>query len=282
WSRTAEHTNHEVLQVFTGKEYQHLVKAYLARFEVIWDEGREHLPQFMKRLKAKKGTKDYRRFLPAHFKTMAINGTEMRRIRTVFSSAGFFRRKKDARPAWDFWTWDREKKVGTNDWPPFPHKPFFDLEQLVITEVCFNPKNQASGEYIELYNGSAKVIDLKGYIVSDGDATDTVTAHGKRSTKLGPGKVALIIDPDFDKDFPLPRGVVVVTVGNGSIGNGLTAEDLVTIAAPDKPTKAVDSCELSLKANKGNAILRKSHLIPTSPDNWEVKKATPGKMAVLQ
>ncbi len=94
---------------------------------------------------------------------------------------------------------------------------------------------------------------------------------------MKPGKIALVIDPDFAKDFKLPRGVCVVTVSGKNLGNGLANDDVVTLFTP--AGKAVDSCELSTKTKKGEAVHRKWLNLPSGPSNWEVAPASPGKRA---
>ena len=41
-----------------------------------------------------------------------------------------------------------------------------------ITEVCSNPLNETSGEFVEFCNDSTEEIDVAGYSVTDGDALD--------------------------------------------------------------------------------------------------------------
>lgn len=274
WSRTAEHGNHENVQIL---EQPAVVKGFGAEFENLWVLRRDVYPKFMERLKAKKGTKDYRRFLPCHFAPMALSAKELAALRRIYVKAGFSFRPYKNKPATnEFWNLDREKRAGTNEVIEAPHKPFFDVATLVISEACHEPKNQDSGEFVELYNGSSEAIDLLGWRISDGDAEDTLVALGKRKTVLAPGKVALIVDPDHTAaDYKLPRGVVVVTVGNKSIGNGLVGGDVITLSPPKGGV--VDTCPLT-KAKQGQAIRRKVLAQASAPGNWTTAPATPGKV----
>jgi phosphatidylserine/phosphatidylglycerophosphate/cardiolipin synthase-like enzyme len=276
WSRTAEHGNHENIQVLKQPS---LLKAFKKEYEALWTLRRDVYPKFMARLKAKKGTKEYRRFLPNHFKPMALSGKEMAALRRIYVKQGFaFRPYKKKRPTSEYWNLDREKRTGTSDPLPAKAKPFFDVATLVISEACYQPKKQDSGEFVELYNGSDEAIDLAGWKLSDGDADDTIVALGKRKTVLKPGKFALVVDPDHSAkgDFKLPKGVVVVTVGNASIGNGLSKGDLLTLASPQGAT--VDTCPLTKKTPKGESVRRKDLAQDGAPANWETGASTPGKV----
>ncbi|MFC1706957.1 phospholipase D-like domain-containing protein [Planctomycetota bacterium] len=279
WSRTAEHSNHENLQVFAGRRWQGLIGTYERKFEELWELGRAGYEKFMRRLTAKKGSSEYRRFIPVHFQSMSLADKEIKPIRKVAAKIGMFYHRGDPKMApWLFRLYDLEKKQGTNEFPQPPHKPFFDLEQLLITEVSSEPESQGSGEFIELHNGSSAEIDLAGYRLTDGDAEDTLTAYGERATVVKPGGLALVVDPDFDGDFKIPRGVVVVTVGDKTLGNGLSRHDVVTLRAPNG--RVLDSCPLEEKAARGTSFQRKNVQLYSTPDNWLVAVASPGKRDV--
>ncbi len=276
WSRTAEHKNHENLQVFSGTKWKKVISTFEDKFDEMWDMGRDGLETFLERMKAKKGTKSYRRYIPIHFRTISMNLKELRAIRSQASKAGFYKRpSKTKKNNWDFIWYDREKRKSSNEFPAPPAKPFFDFEQIVISEVCHTPDRSESGEFIELYNGTKEIIDLKGYSIDDGDSSDNVISFGKRSTLLKPGKIALIVDPDHEGDFSFPRGVVIVTVGNKTIGNGLSRGDVVVLK--DEKGRTRDSCPLTWKTDDNETIHRKKVDQYGSDDNWEVKKRSPGK-----
>jgi phosphatidylserine/phosphatidylglycerophosphate/cardiolipin synthase-like enzyme len=268
WSRTAEWSNHENVQILTQKS---VVKAFSDELEALWVLRRDEYPGFMKRVRAKKGTADYRRFLPCHFPPMALSGKEMAALRRAYIKAGFaMRGYKGKKASCEFWNLDQEKRVGTNDLPEPPHKPFFDRSALVISEVCHAPKAQRSGEFIELFNGSTEAVDLKDYVISDGDSDDALVQYKKRTTKLKPGQVALVIDPDFDGDFQLPKGTVVVTVANKTLGNGLSDGDVVTLRTTGG--QVPDTAPLE----DGPSVHRRSLLQASSPGNWSAGKPSPG------
>ena len=43
WSRTAEHKNHENLQVFSGTKWKKLISIFRDKFEEMWEMGRDGL-----------------------------------------------------------------------------------------------------------------------------------------------------------------------------------------------------------------------------------------------
>ncbi|MAE70195.1 MAG: hypothetical protein CME06_06965 [Gemmatimonadetes bacterium] len=109
---------------------------------------------------------------------------------------------------------------------------------LLITEVLANARDESgspgSGEWVELLNAGPGEIDFGGWTISDGDQTDeVVAANPGGSTVLGPRRFALIIDPDRPRaDAPWPRGTLLLTVDDRSIGNGLSPSDRLRIAPP--------------------------------------------------
>ncbi|MEK7865666.1 MAG: phospholipase D-like domain-containing protein, partial [Planctomycetota bacterium] len=191
WSDTAEFNNFENLLVLTGEENKKVISEYAGKIEELWEENRDLYPEFMKRLTAKKGSADYRRYIPIHFPiAMALTLEEVSAIRSVGWKAGF-------RPTLlEHWWLDRERKVASDE-PP--KQTFLDLASVVISEVLFRPKVEAEGEFVELYNGTTKAVDLAGWRLADGDEEEELVPWDEEvSTILEPGEYALILDPDFD------------------------------------------------------------------------------------
>lgn len=272
WSRTAEWNNHENVQVLRSSA---LLKAFAAEFERLWTLRRKDYPGFLAKVRAR-GPKDpnYRRYLPVHFPPMALTGKEMAALRRAYVRLGFAMRPYKGKPATsEFWNLDRERRVGVNELPE-GHRPFFERRGLVVSEVCHRPVRAASGEYVELYNGGEEPVDLAGYVLADGDGRDVLVRYGRRTTVLRPGRYALVIDPQFADDFELPRGVVVLTVGDKTLGNGLSEDDVVRLETADGVE--VDSLPLQ-PTPRGQAVHRKVLAAAGTPSNLRVGPATPGR-----
>lgn len=274
WSDTAEFSNFENLLVLTGEENERVIADYAAKLEEMWDENRDIYPDFMKRLTAKKGSADYRRYIPIHFPiAMALTLEEVAAIRSVGWKAGF-------RPTLlEHWYLDRERKVATDE-PPT--QPFLDLSSVVISEVLYRPKEESRGEFVELYNGTTKPVDLAGWRLADGDEEEELVPWDEEvSTVLEPGAYALIVDPDFDvKGAKLPRGLVLLTVKDSNLCDGLSTGDELTLL-PAKGSRYADHLEPLPAVGKGISIERKDLKAPGLAENLEPCDAdggsTPGR-----
>ncbi len=109
---------------------------------------------------------------------------------------------------------------------------------LVITEVMANAKTESTGEFVEIYNAGGSSVDLEGFYLSDGDATDPLEAYGSSSTTLGAGEHAVVLDADYASDYTIDSGVILLTTDDSNLGNGLTTSDPVTLYEPDGTTIA--------------------------------------------
>ncbi len=148
-----------------------------------------------------------------------------------------------------------------------------DPADLVITEVMANPKNENTGEYVEIYNPTDTDIDLAGLVISDGASTDTLEAYGGGSTLLGPHEHGLIIDPGFAWDYYLPSGVVLVTTGDATIGNGLSAaSDSVYLYESDGST-LIDSFSYPTNYGDGISVEKIDYTAGDTASNWQAASA---------
>ncbi len=105
---------------------------------------------------------------------------------------------------------------------------------IVITEVMSNPLTEPSGEFIEIFNTSEDTpFELRNVRLTDGDSTDVLLPYLGGPTAVPPQSFALIIDPDYDNNYPIPDGVVTVTVDGITLGNGLATSDPITLLSPN-------------------------------------------------
>jgi len=126
---------------------------------------------------------------------------------------------------------------------------------IIINEVMSNVKGSDSGvgspgdrnEFVEIVNISKDTVDISLFQISDLDAVDDIIAWTDTSindadvifgtTLLGPGGYAVILDPEYTDagngnyimPYDFPEKTLVVTVGNTTIGNGLSTKDPVVL-----------------------------------------------------
>ncbi len=88
------------------------------------------------------------------------------------------------------------------------------------------PEGNGAGEWIELRHDGTRVVDLEGWVLADeGDGRDRIRVWSGGSGRLEPGGYALICDPEADPpSLALPADVLLLTVDDASLGNGLGAE----------------------------------------------------------
>jgi Lamin Tail Domain/Periplasmic copper-binding protein (NosD) len=143
-----------------------------------------------------------------------------------------------------------------------------DPSDLIITEVLANASVEATGEYIELYNSSADAdIDLAGLVIMDTAYTDTLQAFQSGSTLLAPGQHALIVDAGYSYDYILPNGVILVTTGDSTLGNGLSTSDTVSLFDTDGTT-LIDSFSSPSDPGDGYSIEKVDYAVGDEAANW--------------
>jgi len=130
--------------------------------------------------------------------------------------------------------------------------------RVVINEVMANPRGTDShshypedrNEFVELYNLSDDTVDLQGWSLTDFDDVDSLRAWTDTmiryscphvrigTTRLPPHSFGVILDPEYTDTVPeggyvqpyrFPDMVLVLRVGNTTIGNGLAAGDTLML-----------------------------------------------------
>ena len=146
-----------------------------------------------------------------------------------------------------------------------------DPSELVITEVMANASDEATGEYIEVYNPSTGDIDLAGLVIYDGASSDTLVSFNSFSTLLGPGEHGLILDESYAFDYYLPADVVVVSAGK-TLGNGLSTSDSVTLYDADGST-VIDSFSSPSDPGDGYSMEKIDYTAGDTSSNWAAATA---------
>lgn len=104
---------------------------------------------------------------------------------------------------------------------------------LVITEVMANPLDEATGEFVEIWNAGGDDVDLAGLMITDGDQEDIIAPFGDGTTVLPADSRAIVVDDGYAGEYGLDDGVVVVSSGDANIGNGLSTSDVVGLYDTD-------------------------------------------------
>ena len=138
---------------------------------------------------------------------------------------------------------------------------------LVISEVMANPEVESTGEFVEIVNVGAEVVDLAGYLLSDGDASDTLVAFDGGATELAPDGYALVLDSDYDGAYLIPASAVLLTTGDKTLGSGLSVDDPVSLLLADGVTLAASYVH---PFNPGNGVSAESIDLADSAEasNW--------------
>ncbi|MEO0262272.1 MAG: lamin tail domain-containing protein [candidate division WOR-3 bacterium] len=187
----------------------------------------------------------------------------------------------------------------------------FLISLPVISEVMSNVKGSDSqspgtpgdrNEFIEIFNSSDEVIDLLNYKITDFDATDIIIPWTNDSillyypdvkintTKIEPKSFAVILDPEYLQEgdgnyvrpYNFPPGTVILTVGNTTIGDGLSTNDPIALISPSGDTVSTygtpynpdDSIPLS--PPDGVSVERINLFGPDEFYNWAFSEDTSG------
>ncbi len=169
-------------------------------------------------------------------------------------------------------------------------------------------KPEDRNEFVELYNISDETVNLAGWRITDFDAADSLIAWTDsilnikypevitNTTFLPPNQFALILDPEYTMTEPLegyvqpynfPAGVIILTIGNTTIGNELQNNDPILLYSPDlidstsfgTPFDTTDT--LPYSAGDGFSWERIGFDVPDLARNWtpsiDPSGSTPGR-----
>ncbi len=140
---------------------------------------------------------------------------------------------------------------------------------LIISEVMANPLDEATGEFVEVYNDGSSPVDLWGLIIYDGDAWDFISEYQGGSTVVQPGEYAVILDQDYAGQYTIPAGVTVVTVDDGSIGSGLAASSDEVYLYEADGYSVIDAYAFPFNPGNGISAERIDLTTADAPSNWQ-------------
>ena len=138
---------------------------------------------------------------------------------------------------------------------------------LVINEVMANPDVESTGEYIEIVNVGNDPVELDGLIVSDGDAQDVIEPWSSGPTEVPGGGFAVVLDPGYAGQYTIPAGAILVTVGNATIGNGLSTNDPIALFE-DNGYVVIDEWTIPFDPSNGVSVERVDQLAGNVSSNW--------------
>jgi hypothetical protein len=155
---------------------------------------------------------------------------------------------------------------------------------LYLSEVMSNPLNEATGEYVEVYNFGSVAIDLWGLIIYDGDAWDFLREFQSGSTIVQPGEYAIIVDLNYAGQYAIPFGVTTVTVDDAAIGSGLAATNDPVYLYEADGYSIIDSYTFPFNAGNGNSVSRVVLSDGDIEDNWIVDPcgSSPGEVICVE
>jgi hypothetical protein len=132
-----------------------------------------------------------------------------------------------------------------------------------INEIMYNPEGEDNNkEFIEIFSNQA--INLSGYLISDGDSNNTLGFFYLNDCS----NYSLIVEDD---SIISTNNASVYKIG-AAIGNGLSAEDVVSIYSPDG--NLMDSVKINSSIANGNG-----HSISYYNGSWAESRqinGTPG------
>ncbi len=140
---------------------------------------------------------------------------------------------------------------------------------LVINEVMANPDVESTGEFIEIANVGQDPQDIDGLLITDGDQTDTIQAWNSGTTVIPAGGYGVIIDPDYAGQYTIPSGATVVTVGNATLGNGLSTNDPIQLRESNGYV-VISEWTIPFNPGNGDSVERVDVLTGNVASNWVV------------
>ena len=144
-----------------------------------------------------------------------------------------------------------------------------DPASLVITEVMANPLDEGTGEFVELFNGGSDPVPGSGLVLRDGGGNEDVLQGFAGGAALIPaGAHAMVVDPDFAWEYPLPPGIVLLTAPDSTLGNGLSTTDTVTLLQPDGAT-VIDALSFPTNPGDGVSVQKIDYAAGDLASNWE-------------
>ena len=139
---------------------------------------------------------------------------------------------------------------------------------IVITEIMANPTDEVTGEFVEVYNMGDAAVDLRGFVIYDGDADDTIEGFfDPGHTVLDPGAYAVILDSGYADEYTIPADALLLTTDDAAIASGLSTDDPVFLYEPNG-VSYVDSYSWPFDPGNGTSVERVDPEVEDAEGNW--------------
>lgn len=157
---------------------------------------------------------------------------------------------------------------------------------VLLSEIMFDPSgDEATDEFVELYNNSALPANLAGWMISDGESTDTLLDAGMGLLAV-PNQYVLILDPDYISeqstiyDSVVSEDALVVTITSTSFGRlGLSNSESEPVRLMNSAGVVVAEYAYIVGNESGHSEEKVRFSMGDEPGNWadsEVLLGTPG------
>ena len=147
---------------------------------------------------------------------------------------------------------------------------------LVITELMSNPLEESTGEFVEILNLGTDSIDLAGFMLYDGDATDTLQGFSDPTdTVLAAGGTAVILDADYTGVYSVPSTALLLTTDDAALASGLAVDDPIYLYEANGYS-LIDSCTVALDAGNGVSVVRLDTGVGDTASNWTSSSCATG------
>ena len=149
---------------------------------------------------------------------------------------------------------------------------------VAITEILANPLDESTGEYVELLNTGDAPVDVAGFVLDDGDATDLIVGWAGGPSVIPPHTWAVVLDPDYAGQYTIPAEAILLTVASTTtLGSGLSNSDPVRLLAADGATP-VDAYSFPFDAGNGVSVEKDALEDGDALGNWVASPCggTPG------
>ncbi len=147
---------------------------------------------------------------------------------------------------------------------------------LVLSEVMANPLVESTEEFVEIVNLGTAAVDLAGYVLSDGDAADTLEGFGGGPTVVPAGGYAVVLDRGYTgTPYTIPGAAVLLTTDDNTLGSGLAVDDAVALLAPDGVT-VLSTYNTPFNPGNGTSAERVDLVAADDPSNWVASPCASG------